>query len=89
MTHLICFLELYPSARAIYYGASKSKTSIKTIAYQHASINSMKLWFDYTEKDVQRSQDNNNKFIFSMPIHDMYFFQENLGSRVIRQSGDL
>ena len=87
MTHLLCFLEMYPSARAIYYGASKSKTSIKTVAYQHASINSMKLWYDYSEKEVQHSQDNANNFIFSMPIPDMYFFQGNLGRSVIRGSG--
>ena len=87
MTHLLCFLELYPAARAIYYGASKSKTSIKTVAYQHASINRMKLWYNYSEKEVQYSQDNANKFIFSMPIPDMYFFQGNLGCSVIRESG--
>lgn len=87
MTHLLCFLELYPAARAIYYGASKSKTLIKTAAYQHASINRMKLWYNYSEKEVQRSKDNSNNFICSMPIPDMYFFQGNLGRSIIRESG--
>ena len=87
MTHLVCFLELYPSARAIYYGASKSKTSVQTVAYQHASINSMKLWYNYTDKEVQVYQDNSNKFISSMPIPDLYFFQGNLGRSIISGSG--
>ena len=87
MTHLICFLELYPSARAIYYGASKSKTSIKTVAYQHASINSMKLWYSYSEKEIVRSHSKPDKFISSMPIPDMYLFQGNLGRSIITESG--
>lgn len=87
MDHLFCFLELYPSARAIYYGASKSKAQIETVAYQHASINSMKLWYNYSKDELLSTGDKLSQFIFSMPIPDRYFFQGDLGRKIITDSG--
>ena len=47
----------------------------------------MKLWYNYSEKEVRNSEDNVNNFIFSMPIPDIYFFQGNLGRSIITESG--
>ena len=85
--YLMCFLELYPSARAIYYGASKSMKPVKTIAYQHASINSMKLWYNYSKDELTNINDNVGPFINAMPIPDTYFFQGQLGQNIIVDSG--
>ena len=85
--YLICFLELYPSARAIYYGASKGLNTVKTIAYQHASINSMKLWYNYSETELTNRNDKVGTFINGMPIPDAYFFQGQLGQNIIVDSG--
>lgn len=87
VSYLVCFLELYPSARAIYYGASKCITPVKTVAYQHASINSMKLWYSYSKNEVLGSNDESGAFIRGMPLPDTYFFQGQLGLNIISESG--
>lgn len=85
--YLVCFLELYPTARAVYYGAQKSATDVRTIAYQHASISSMKLWYTYRPGEVIPPSDNAKPFLSTMPIPDRYLFQGENGLRVILESG--
>ena len=84
---LVCFLELYPLARAVYYGAKRGNPNINTIAYQHASINRMKLWYNYRPEELVPSGASRDHFIDTMPIPDQYIFQGRNGLRIIQESG--
>ncbi len=83
---LVSFLELYPFSRAVFYGAKKANPYILTVAYQHANITKMRLWYTYQPKEIlPRTPDGLN--IDVMPIPDRYLFQGAAGLDIIRSSG--
>ena len=84
---LICFLELYPLARALYYGAKRGDPSISTVAYQHANINRMKLWYTYRPEELVPSNIHQGTFVETMPIPDRYLFQGLNGMEVLIECG--
>ena len=84
---LICFLELYPLARAVYYGAKRGNPHTATVAYQHANINRMKLWYCYRSNELVASGANQSNFIATMPIPDRYIFQGRNGMNILQGSG--
>ena len=86
MSHLVCFLELYATGRAVYYGAKKGRPQLVTVAYQHANISRMKLWYSYKPAEVV-SPDGEVGFVATMPVPDRYLFQGENGRRVIMESG--
>lgn len=85
--HLVCFLELYPLARAAYYGAKRGNRDSTTVAYQHANINRMKLWYGYRTEELIPSEATSGPFIDTMPIPDLYIFQGQNGMRILTESG--
>lgn len=85
--YLVCFLEMYPLARALYYGAKRAKPSIRTVAYQHANINRLKLWYTYRPEEIVSRADQEGRYIESMPIPDRYFFQGRAGRDFLTTSG--
>ena len=81
---LVCFLELYPLARAVYYGAKRGNPNITTVAYQHANINLMKLWYSYRAEELIPPGNDQDNFIATMPIPDLYIFQGRSGMNVFK-----
>ena len=85
--YLVCFLELYPLARAMYYGSKRGNPNITTVAFQHANINRMKLWYSYRAEELIPLADDPNRFIATMPIPDRYIFQGRNGMEILKESG--
>ena len=83
---LVSFLELYPLSRGIIYAAKRAYPEVVTVAYQHANITKMRLWYTYKPEEVlPRSSDN--AYIHTMPVPDKYLFQGSAGMNIIRGSG--
>jgi len=80
---IITFLEMYPYSRALYYSAKRFGRNIKTIAYQHASITPMKLWYSYKPEEISLNGDLINK----MPIPDYFLFNGKMGKDILTRSG--
>lgn len=74
---IVCAHDLYPIARAVYWGAQQA--GVRTAAFQHAAISHMKLWhsFDPSELDAPSG----------MPLPDQYLFQGRLGEQIAKESG--
>ena len=87
ITHLGCFLELYATARAVYYGAKRGRSDVANVAYQHANINRLKLWYSYQPAEVARRVPTETRFVDTMPLPDQYLFQGENGMRVVLESG--
>ena len=81
----VSFLELYPISRAFYYALKKSNPSTVTIAYQHANITQMKLWYTYQPEELSHITDG--KYIKSMPIPHYYTFQGTTGKNIVTSCG--
>lgn len=84
---LVSFLELYPFARAVYYGLRRARPSTTILAYQHANITRMKLWYAYQPQELGAVGENPPRFIDSMPTPDYYVFQGQMGKRLVMESG--
>lgn len=80
---IISFFEMYPYARALYYGAKKGNAKIKTISFQHANCNPIKLWYVYSPEEMVQKGD----YIESMPIPDYFIFQGESGKKILREGG--
>lgn len=80
---IISFLEMYPYSRAVYYAVKKDFKEIPTIAYQHASITPMKLWYAYSPQEISLDGD----YINRMPIPDYFFFNGSMGREILAESG--
>lgn len=80
---VVTFLEMYPYSRGIYYGVKRADPKIKTVAYQHANITTLKLWYSYSPSEMSLNGDNINK----MPIPDRFIFQGRLGMDILKRSG--
>ena len=87
ISHVVCFLELYPLARAVYYGAKRGNPAVTTVAYQHANINSMKLWYAYRPAELVSRAGSGGGTTSTMPIPDRYLFQGQNGMKVLLESG--
>ena len=83
---LVSFLELYPFSRAVYYGAKRANPSVITVAYQHANVTKMRLWYTYRPEEVV-PRGPNKLYIDTMPIPDRYMFQGPIGMEIIKASG--
>lgn len=86
-THVVCFLDRYVAARAVYFGAKRGDPGAVTIAYQHASITRMKLWHVYRPAEVLTSNTSESGSVSVMPSPDRYLFQGEMGLRVVLDSG--
>jgi len=80
---VVTFLEMYPYSRALYYAAKKCARKVKTVAYQHASITPMKLWYSYTPDEISFRGDYINK----MPVPDYFLFNGKMGKDILIKSG--
>ena len=83
----MCYLEFYSPGRAVYYGAKVGRPDVTTVAYQHANISRMKLWYSYSPREVVPLGHGGPPFIATMPVPDRYLFQGENGLRVILESG--
>ena len=83
---LVSFLELYPLSRAAYYGAKRGNPLVTTVAYQHANITKMRLWYTYRPEEVL-SRGRDGAYVDTMPIPDRYLFQGPIGMEIIKASG--
>ena len=86
VSQLVCFLEMYPFARAVYFGVKRAHQETTTIAYQHANITKMRLWYTFQPDEVLPRGDANS-FIDNMPVPDQYLFQGSMGMDIIKSSG--
>ncbi|MDO8603553.1 MAG: CDP-glycerol glycerophosphotransferase family protein [Candidatus Omnitrophota bacterium] len=80
---IVTFLEMYPASRAIYYGLKRGNPMAKSIAYQHANVTPMKLWYIYHPAELLQGDD----YINSMPIPDYFVFQGRMGRDLLVKSG--
>ena len=83
---LVSFLELYPFSRAVYYGAKRGNPLVTTVAYQHANITKMRLWYTYRPEEVL-PRGPGGVYVDTMPIPDRYVFQGPIGMEIIKASG--
>ena len=83
---LVSFLELYPFSGAVYYGAKRAYPAVTTVAYQHANITKMRLWYTYRPEEVL-PRGSNRMYVDTMPIPDRYMFQGPIGMEIIKASG--
>lgn len=74
---MVCAHDLYPFARAVYYGGRRG--GVRTAALQHAAISRMKLWHSFDPSELTLGT--------GMPLPDQYLFQGTLGERIARESG--
>lgn len=80
---VVSFLEMYPYSRALYYGVRRSGITVKTVAYQHANITPMKLWYSYSPSEISLNGD----YIKGMPVPDYFIFQGKMGMDILNKSG--
>lgn len=78
---VVCFLELYPTGRAVYEGIRRGSAGTALVAYQHAALSSGKLWYAYETADLRSDQP------IGMPRPDWYLLMGELGRRIVMSSG--
>ena len=83
---LVSFLELYPFSRAVYSGAKRADPAVTTVAYQHANITKMRLWYTYRPEEVL-PRGSDGMYVDTMPIPDWYMFQGPIGMEILKASG--
>ena len=87
MKHVISFLEFYPQALAVYAGVKRGNPEITTVAYQHAAVTRMKLWYCSGLSEIAPAQSPGQWGIDTMPSPDVFLCQGSMGEKVILESG--
>jgi len=84
---VVSFLELYPEGLAVYWGAKRGRPNVTTVAYQHAGVTRMKLWYSQAQSEVVPASADARRGIEVMPIPDRLVCQGGFGRRVFLEAG--
>ncbi len=84
---VVSFLELYPEGLAVYWGAKRGRPETTTVAYQHAGVTHMKLWYSPAPSEVVPDSVDSRGGIDTMPIPDNIVCQGGFGRRVFLEAG--
>jgi len=80
---IVTFLEDVSILKSALYGVKRGAPDTKTIAYQHANITPMKLWYSYSPEEISLEGD----YIKGMPVPDYFIFQGRMGKNIVKTSG--
>ena len=84
---VVSFLELYPEGLAVYWGAKRGRPDATTVAYQHAGVTRMKLWYSQVPSEVAPASADARRGIDVMPIPDRLVCQGGFGRQVFLEAG--
>ena len=85
--HVVSFLELYPQALAVYAGVKRGRPQVTTVAYQHAAVTRMKLWYCSAPSEIVPVEQDARWGMDVMPSPDLFLCQGGLGEEVLLESG--
>ncbi len=85
--YVVSFLEFYPHALALYAGVKRGEPSVTTVAYQHAGVTRMKLWYCSHPSEMATVESQASWGMEAMPTPDIFLCQGSLGKSVVMESG--